>query len=224
LQEIDANRLKARQRLLEIQAALTESDTLKAAREALETTQASLKGWQAKQRDAELESQSLKAKIEENDRRLMRSTNPKEVESLQSNGESLRRHRATVEERGVEALLHVEELTAEQATRQETFSTLRAAWIADQQALISEGKKLQRKFAQMKEQRVAQAGSVDRADLAQYEKLRKRKAGVAVARISDDSCGACFVRLPTGIISSARTNNRPPFTACPSCGRILYAG
>ncbi len=218
LQETDSNRQKVRQRLLEIQSLLAESDELKSAREALETTQKALTDWQAKQLDAELESQSLKAKIEENDRRLMSGTihNPKELESLQSNGESLRRHRATVDERAVEAMLHVEELTATQQTHQTAFNTLRANWAAEQQALIREGKKLQRLYAQLKEKRNSQATALDRASLSQYETLRKRKAGIAVARISDDSCGACFVRLPTGIISAARSNTCPPFTTRPS--------
>lgn len=226
LQETDSTRLRVHQRMLEIQTLLVESDELKAARQALEETQTALTSWQTQQRDAELESQSLKSKIEENDRRLMSGTvrNPKELESLQSNGESLRRHRATVEERGMDALLHVEELTARHAEHEAAFNALRAAWIAEQQALINEGKKLQRQFAQLKEQRSNQAASIDRADLRDYEGLRKRKAGIAVARISEDSCGACFVRLPTGVISAARSNTRPPFTTCPSCGRILHTG
>ncbi len=227
LQEIDNIRQSQKRRLLEIQASLAETDEIGQARQVVEETQASLHKWQASLKDAELESQGLKAKIEENDRRLMSGAtrNPKELEALQSNGDSLRRHRATVDERAVEALLYVEELTARTQEQEAAYNQLRSVWAGEQRSLINEGKRLQQQYAQSKVQRDAQAARLDRVSFTDYETLRKRKAGVAVARITNDSsCGACFVRLPTGLISSARSHSSPPFTTCPSCGRILYAG
>lgn len=229
LQEIDTIRQAAKRRLLEIQSLLTETAEISQARQALEESQADLRTWQAGQKDAELESLSSKAKIEENDRRLMGGAihNPKELEALQSNGESLRRHRAVVDERAVEALLHVEELTGQVQEREAAFNHLRSAWAREQQALINEGKRLQQQYAQTKTQRDAHVTRVDKTSLAAYEALRKRKTGVAVARIVGDSCGACFVRLPTGIIGSTRNSTHTAGTSptlCPSCGRILYAG
>ena len=229
LQEIDNNRQDTKRRLLEIQALLTETAEVAQARQALEESQAALHSWQARQKDAELESRSLKDKIAENDRRLMSGTirNPKELEAMQANGESMRRHRAAVDERGMEALLYVEELTAQVKQQEATFNQVRSVWAGEQRSLIAEGQRLQKQYAQLKAQRDAQAARLDRAALVEYETLRRRKGGVAVSRINVDTCGACFVRLPTGIIGSARNSTHTagvPRTFCASCGRILYAG
>ncbi len=229
LQEIDNSSQSTKRRLLEIQALLTETAEVAQARQAMEASLASLQSWQAQQKDAELESQSLKGKIEENDRRLMSGTirQPKELEAMQANGDSMRRHRAVVDERAMEALLHVEESTTQAKKDEATFNQVRSQWAGEQRTLITEGKGLQKAYAQLKAQRAAQAARLDRPSLVEYETLRKRKGGVAVARINDDTCGACFVRLPTGIIGSARSSVHTagaPRTLCASCGRILYAG
>ncbi|NJN82658.1 MAG: hypothetical protein HC802_10565 [Caldilineaceae bacterium] len=56
--------------------------------------------------------------------------------------------------------------------------------------------------------------------LTEYEDLRRRKNGVAVTLIQMDTCGACHMQIPTGVVSSVRSSKNVLVT-CPSCGRIL---
>ena len=224
LQKIDTMWLQVRRRLVQIQEQLGESEELTAARGVVAETEAQLHQWHGQQKDADLEFQSLKKRIVDTDTRLMsgKVTNPKELESLQASLESLRRHSSDVEDRGVEALLEVEALTEQLATNQATLSEIEANWTAAQSDLLDEEKKMKRNYVILKKRREAAAQAMDADSLTDYERLRKRKGGVAVATIAGENCGACGVKLPTGVISAARAQQG--LAVCTSCGRILYSG
>lgn len=53
----------------------------------------------------------------------------------------------------------------------------------------------------------------------QYERIRKAKEGLAVARIQRGSCGGCFSSIPPQKIVEIRELNR--LHTCEHCGRIL---
>lgn len=225
LQKLDINLAKVRRRLLQIQEALGESDEVKAARAAVATTEAELHRWHAAQKDAELTAQDLSQQIVTNETELMsgRVRVPKELEALQAKVDSLRRQLATVEESGVEALLQVETVSQRLAGEKATLATAEGAWKAGQSDLVQEEAKYRRADAQLKQQREAAAGGMDREALALYEQLRSRKAGIAIAPLQNSQCGVCHIQVPTGVASAARTR-RNEAVYCPSCGRILFTG
>jgi hypothetical protein len=71
-------------------------------------------------------------------------------------------------------------------------------------------------------EREAAASNIDDYDLRQYERLRKQKNGIAVARVIDKTCAACGSTLTAATYSSAKVPTK--ITRCNSCGRILYVG
>jgi hypothetical protein len=60
---------------------------------------------------------------------------------------------------------------------------------------------------------------VDNTLLSQYDRIRVRKGGLAVARVLDESCGACHVELPPQVVNEVIGGR---IKACPSCSRLLY--
>lgn len=60
---------------------------------------------------------------------------------------------------------------------------------------------------------------VDNILLSQYDRIRIRKGGLAVARVLDESCGACHVELPPQVVNEVIGGK---IKACPSCSRLLY--
>ena len=224
LQKVDLTWEKVRRRLSQIKLMLVESDELRALRQQVAATEADLHRWHAQQTNAELESESLVGRIAASEQRLMggQVRNPKELEALQANIDGLQRQRSLVDGQGVEALLHVEELTTRFAQEQATLQKSIEKWSAGQSELIEEETKLKRAHAQLKRQRESSATALGEEMLKRYETLRQRKAGVAVALIQQSMCAACHVQVPTGIASSARNPDANP-ALCPSCGRILYA-
>ncbi|MEZ4656365.1 MAG: C4-type zinc ribbon domain-containing protein [Caldilineaceae bacterium] len=223
LQKIDVAWEKVRRRLMQIQKSLGETAEIKEKRVSAESTEQELHVWQTSQRALELESQSLKTRIQETDDLLMsgRVTNHKELEALQTNLEALRRHHTQVEEQTVEAFVKTDELSKASATQQQALEKLLTAWKSSQQELVTEGKKLKKQFLQLKQSREQTASAIDQTSMDLYEQLRKRKAGVAIAPIrSDNTCGACNMQAPTGIIQASQQNQTAPHI-CPFCGRIL---
>lgn len=224
LQEIDSTWEKIRRRLLKLQGMSEGSGELKAAREQLSNTESSVQNWQRTQKEAESESHSLTDKIRESEQRLMSGQvrNPKELESLQSSIEALQRHKSSVEDRGVEALLKLEELSGMLAEQKNTLQSLESNWQSKQQAVDEELQQRKREYVYLKRLREQTAEKLNAADLEQYEHLRKRKNGVAIAKLEDGICGACHMQVPTGLVADVRREDT--LTYCTGCGRILYSG
>jgi len=225
LQKLDSTWEKVRRRLVQIRALLVESDEVKNKRALLTEAEAEHHRWVGQQRDAELEVQSLAQRITATEEQLMsgRVRNPKELESLQASLEALRRQREGVENAGVEALLHVEEFTSAVTKARSLFTAAETNWKTSQSELIAEETKMKKAFLQCKKQREVLVAAIDESALKRYEDLRQRKAGVAIAAVERNNlCSACHVQLPTGVVSSARTQGATP-VLCTSCGRILFA-
>lgn len=222
LQKTDLMWEKVRRRLLQIRQQLGESDDIKRMSATVTQTESELHQWQGRETDAELESQSLKNRIADTERRLMSGKvhNPKELEALQASIDALRRQRSATDDTTLQALSKVETLQATLTEQQATLAELEAAWKAGQGTLVAEEQKMKRNYLILKKQRTALAKALDSVALQNYEQLRKRKGGVAVTKIDGANCGACHVRLPTGVISATRGQGNQ--VTCPSCARILY--
>lgn len=225
LQKVDYNAVKVRRRFQEIQKALTASSELAAARERVSKVQTELSQLTSEQKDCELEAESLANRIAETDKQLMsgETTNHKELESLQANLEALKRQKDAVESRSVEVLEQIEKLASNLENFQSELETVEGAWKQKVTALKSDGQKLQQQFQLLKKKRKVIVQSLDKSALELYDQLRKRKGGVAVAPLKEDTCGACNMQVPSGVISSARSTESEP-VYCPSCGRILFSG
>jgi predicted nucleic acid-binding Zn-ribbon protein len=222
MQTIDSYWEKIRRRLLQLQKLLAEPAELVAARKALDETSAALHAWQGKQTDAELAAKGLDQRIAGTDAKMMGGTvrDPKELQALQASADSLRRQRESAEEAGMEALLNVEELSAQRQAQTETLARVEAAWNARRADLLAEEMKLKRQAVQLKGQRARLVDALPAADVALYEDLRKRKAGVAIATITNGQCSACNVSVPTGVANAARNHSDTAY--CTSCGRLLF--
>lgn len=223
LQKLDANMLKVRRRVAQIRQQQGEPDDLNAARAVAAATQAEQEQLRAAELSAELTSQQLARRIQDAEQRLMSGEvrNPKELESLQSSVESLKRQRTGAEEAALAAFQRGEEVAARLAREQALLAEVERTWQAEQENLTQEENKLKRIYAQLKQQRQPIVDRLGAPAIELYTQLGTRKAGVAVAAVKNGTCGACNVSLPTGVISSARADEGDP-VYCPSCGRILY--
>jgi predicted nucleic acid-binding Zn-ribbon protein len=220
LQELDSEGDKKRRRLTEVEAALGESEALQQARQAVGQAEERTRKWGVKQRDLELELQGLVEKISREEQRLYSGTirNPKELGDLQAEVASLKRRRQQLEEDLLEVMVEREDAEAAQAQAQDHLEKMQADWTAQQADLISERDELQGALAELAEAREALLPSIDAGDLTVYESLRRRKGGLAVALLCDDTCGACGVGISPGLKWQLRQGNLAP---CSNCERIL---
>lgn len=174
-------------------------------------------------RQDELEGQvaALERRREDLRRKLATGTVPKELERLASEVDSVQAHIAELEDREIELMEAVEpldadlvELERDEAGLDERRVQLRAAVAEAQGALDGE----------LAAERAARSGAL--ADVApdlvgEYERLRARLGGVAVAQLVGGHCTGCNLALPTSEVD--RIRHEPPGTlvTCEQCGRLL---
>ncbi len=94
-------------------------------------------------------------------------------------------------------------------------------WLAEEQDLAVKRDVLIGECNVFGAERLAATKNIPPSDLAHYESLLARKAGVAVARVARGVCQGCRVRLPLSEQSKLRTSDN--LISCGTCGRILTA-
>ena len=222
LQQVDRKIDRARSQLETIRKTLENDTELRECLTRAETAKASHHHAHHNLKSAEMEVETQKIKIEQADSSLYggRVQNPKELQDLQKEIVSLKKHLATLEERELEAMLAAE--TAEQNLQaastqleliQARLGSEHTKLLADQNALAAE-------LEQLIEEREATLSPLDTSLLQIYEGLRQQKRGIAVTEITDNSCAACGGTLNSAIQQSARSQK---LANCPTCGRILYS-
>lgn len=165
----------------------------------------------------------LRDKATEHDTTLYSGTiaNPRELQALQDEIAALRRRIGQLEDQELEVMEQIEPLDARLAELadgrkrlDEDAAGLRAA-IAEQQV------ELEAELVAVRARREDAASAVDAQLLAEYDTLRPKLGGIAIARLVGGSCGGCHLALPA--VEVDRLRHLPPEepARCEECGRLL---
>lgn len=222
LQQIDNQIAAITARLREIAASLVESVALKSAKAGFNVAEATYRQTKILMTDLELEVKGLQQKIAQNEQRLYsgKVTNPKEASALQDEIASNKRWLAKREEDLLEAMIQYEEAEARYQEQEESLSQVRAQWEAKQADLLAEQAERQSELETLSKSRVTLAQLIDREDLADYERLRRKLGAVALAEVEDGTCLSCGVMLSSRLVQLAQSNDRLYY--CDNCGRIIH--
>jgi predicted nucleic acid-binding Zn-ribbon protein len=221
LQTVDLALDAARQRVREIDAQLTESDALRAARQADRQVRDRLAQLRARSKDLELQSTALDHKIKTVDERLYSGVvkNPKELNDLQRDVVSLRRQKSDLDDALLAVILDLEQIEGEQQDVQAQLASVEAEWQSSQAALLVERARLIEHIGVAEAERGARRADAPPADLALYDQLRLRKHGQAMAEFDEGVCGACGVEPSAHKVAQLRRDDA--LLACGNCERIL---
>jgi uncharacterized protein len=130
------------------------------------------------------------------------------------------RQLAALEETALNQLGRVEELRLALAERQQD----RAARLVEREHLVqslgAEHVDINTTLEQLRGRRQREEERVERADLVLYNRLRRARAGRAVAKVERGTCQGCRITLPTTVFQRARSGLK--IVQCTSCERILY--
>jgi predicted nucleic acid-binding Zn-ribbon protein len=126
----------------------------------------------------------------------------------------------TLEDQVLERMLEADELGAAVKRAEAALAAETKGVDADRARLDSELADLKARREQLAGERAALLGSLDPALVAIYERVSKRRNGVAVAEARDGICTICHVRLRPQVFNNIRRNEE--ITQCDSCQRILY--
>ncbi len=224
LQTLDLQIDRRQARLKVIGEILGDSAAVSAARQTLSDAEANLRAARSASQRAEEEVASNRAKLEEAEKRLYGGSvhNPKELQDLQAEVESLTRFRATLEDRLLEAMVAAEAAEADQRSAEAALSQAAGQTADRDTALAAERDQLSAEVERLTAEREAALANVTQGDLALYTQVRDNRGGLAVALVQDDTCGACGLTVAHSLRQEIRQGDN--LVRCIQCGRILYAG
>jgi uncharacterized protein len=165
---------------------------------------------------------SVEDKIASAERQLYGgSSDVKELQALQDEIASLKRRISSLEDEELELLVQVEPIDERLAGLAEQQAELDRRAVALTTAIAEAEAEIDRERQRVLAEREALVAGIAPDALADYEKVRARLGGVAVARLVSGSCGACHMKLSA--VEHDRIQHLPadePVT-CEDCGRFL---
>jgi predicted nucleic acid-binding Zn-ribbon protein len=223
LQQVDSQIDQAQARLKAIQQILENDAELRDARERLAISEQSYQDAERmlKQSEAEVEKQTHKIQQAEASLYGGHVHNPKELQDLEKDVASLKRHLMTLEERQLDAMLAVETREKEWQSAKSDLESVQSKRGEQNRDLMQENELLQKDLERLSSERQAVTSGVDGPMMSIYSQLRQQRRGIAVTIVSDSSCAACGTTLTPSQQQMARSTSQLFY--CPSCGRILYA-
>jgi len=223
LQEIDLKLIRIQKRLQEIGAVLGDSQALIQAQRDVQMAQERLTPLQKKARSLELEIESNSAKIHTTDEQLYsgRVSNPKELQDMQQEIQTLKKRNVELEDQLLETMLAVEEAEAALNDANARLREAQAGWENEHQHLLAEKAELEEQTVTLTEKRQQAVKPVAAENLKLYDNLKVKKHNQPVAVLAGTSCSVCGVEQTLAISKSVRQEQGLVY--CTSCGRILVA-
>jgi hypothetical protein len=224
LQGYDDEAAALRAALSDVERRLQGDEELDEARRALIEAESTAKDVHRQQKLLEDEVERLSDKIAPEEKRLYDGSvrNPKELASIQHELELLRAERGKFEDRLIEALTQREAADTGLREAKKLVTQLEARWEQQTRDLKHEAIRLGDLIARAESRREAQKTLVTARVLQVYEDVRRRKGGMAVAKIQGGSCMGCRVTIPGSL--RRRAMSQETLAQCPNCDRILCIG
>ena len=224
LQQVDSRIDQIETRLGKIREILANDSEIQVAMEQVKLAETKQHESEHNRQISEEEARDKQIKIQEAESSLSGGgvKNPKELQDLQAEVVSLKKHLASIEDQELEAMLRVEAAQSDLLSVLDDLKQIQTRLGDENKKLIADQESLSRDLADLQAERNATISPVDKIILNTYETLRKQRRGLAVAEVSENACRACGTTLNAALQQSAR--HATELVYCPSCGRILYAG
>lgn len=224
LQQIDSNLDQSLERINQIEQLIKDDHLYIEAEKGVQFQEERMAEAQLMLKKAEVDVREQQIKIEQSESSLYggKVRNPKELQDLENELGALKRYRSVLEERLLECMLTEEEIDKDYTAAVGHLEAIRVEQSKDHKILEQEKSELEKVAARLEDERRVVTRSITDTELASYQNLRKKKRGIAVAKVNDKFCSACGSTLSTSLLYDARSPNK--ITYCDSCGRILYGG
>jgi uncharacterized protein len=224
LQEIDLNIRRMQNRLKEISEILADDAVLQAAQAQVTAAQDKLTPLKKRVRQLEDEIQSNEEKARASEQQLYSGTikNPKEMQDMQQEIESLKRWHGELENMLLDTMLDAEAAEAGLSEATTNFSSVSASRGDEQRHLLDEQAELHQHIEQAKERRQQVLTEIAPENLKIYNTMKVRKNHQPVAIMTGNTCSVCGVAQTIAIEREVRQGIR--LVKCSNCERILVSG
>lgn len=190
-----------------------------AAEEALATLQEQLRETNLQLDKSEGELELTEIKLSETETRLYSGgMNARETENMRLEVKQLGERRGRMEEDVLELLDVRERLQGEVEAAEEEAEQLRDAESRLEQQIAAAWKEIDLQIGRRENRKSEIAAEIPEELLDRYEKLRRTKEGVAIARLDHGQCGGCHLSLSATEQKEAAQSDPP---LCVHCRRML---
>lgn len=194
---------------------------VEARRARIAALEADLAATERRQRLQELERQGQEVERERTSRRLyggeVRSA--RDLEGLQKNIEGNTAKIGDLETSILEEMEQADALATRLAAERAAFAKVDEELRRRRQGGRVRIAEIEGQWPTLVTTRSERAGQVEPTALREYERVRQRARGVAVAVAADGRCGACGLELSALILAKVRNTAQP--VNCETCGRLL---
>jgi len=222
LQETDTAIDAAERRLAEIAAELEDEGDLSIVDDRIASLQEELTEAEHEQHEADDAVADQREKLRAIEEKLYSGDVkiPRELKALQEDVQAHQRQLTGLEDSALGKLSRVEELRSAVAESRNERTTR----LEEREHLVvslgAEKVDIDATLDQLRGRRQREEERVERPDLALYNRLRRARAGRAVAKVERGTCQGCRITLPTTVFQRARSGLK--IVQCTSCERILY--
>jgi len=199
---------------------LKDESALTAAKNRLAAAQQRLQETAQQQKELEYQIEDLSAKLKTINRKLYdgKTTNPKELSSLQTEAEDFQNKRRGLEDKDLELMESTETIKEDIAAATRELAAAEARWADTQKTLGAELEQVKNQHAALTQEKNELLPQIAPALLAAYKNIRLRR-GTAVAKVEAGACRGCRITVSNAELQQAKSGD---IVKCNSCGRILY--
>jgi uncharacterized protein len=172
------------------------------------------------QRSQEMQLHEEEELIRQTKAKISQVKTARELNATQREMDTTRRMASARTEEIVKIRAGVEEAEQRIEAMSKSLDELRVAAAEEKARLETARDTTAGKLAKLRERRGTLTDKIERDNLATYERIRRRLAGVAFAAARDQRCTACKMVVPAQIYVALRKGDE--ILDCESCGRLLY--
>jgi predicted nucleic acid-binding Zn-ribbon protein len=221
LQQIDRDIQQVKVQSEETPRRLAEIDLeLQAARQTYETFLNGLEEVKKKRRALEKEVEQIDQKIKKSRSKLMEVKNNKEYKAMLTEIDDLNKSKGSQEDALLELMEQMETLTLQVREQKKVLDRNVASGKTQKEEWERAGDGYARALAGLEEDRKKAAARVENSHLQQYEFLRDRLRGLALAEVRNAACMTCHMQIPQQLYNEIQRCDR--IITCPNCLRILF--
>lgn len=223
LQKVDSQINLLDIRLKEIADLLRNDSEIQTATQALFEVSSSLSAANSVLQCIEQKIRTKRNKLEQSESSLYAGNikNPKELQDLQKEVASLKSVISEYENEQMEQMILIEQLEKEKRIHDDQLNSANKKLELRQKDLVEESKRIETQRSKLLTEREISLSQVPEQLILTYDDLRRKKSGVAVARVEDQTCSICGTSLTPAECQAAKSSTK--IFTCSSCGRVLYA-
>ena len=221
VQEIEWEVIRRKKRIHEIDKLLQENEVVRTARQTVEQADETLQPLVKQLKDLELQLESTRTKHQEREATLFSGeiTNPKELEDMQREVQSLKDWDAELEIRIAKTKPEVESAQTifdeSQAKLEETTAEVQS----EQNEFTDEKKRLEKECKQLLKDRVEALSKVLPENQQLYASMRQPKHNRPLSPLNGQICSICGIEQTSTLVRQVRQGD--DLVNCRNCGRIL---